>query len=101
MHDVPEIAAAVSLIGQEAFDNLIKLQKTIEKENNKTVKQYGEVTEVYEKYGSLSGYRMTIVTEKKGKITQVFKIGGRISKNDAKLLAETELERMKRKYKVA
>jgi len=99
MFDIPEIKSVVDIIGEDAFNNLAKAMD-ISKKEVRQKKEGGEVSEVYDKYGSLSGYRMTLFTEKKGKLTQVFRIGGRISRNDAKQLAEDELSRLKRKYKI-
>lgn len=83
------------------LDALFALRDKLRKTEAIKAKEGGEVTEVYDKYKSLSGYRMTIFTAKKGKITQVFRIEGRITKPAAELLAKNELERLKRKYKIS
>lgn len=83
------------------LDAMFALRDKLRKEEAIKAKEGGEVTEVFDKYKSLSGYRMTLFTAKKGKITQVFRIEGRITKNDAKMLAENELNRLKRKFRIS
>lgn len=81
------------------IDVLYKMYKDKQKAE-KAPSQTAGIVEVYDKYKSLTGYKVIVKTIKKGTITSIFKIGGRISKQDAYDLSEKEMERLKRKYRI-
>lgn len=102
MADVASLEIArqkiIEEFGEEA---LVKFEKTMKEMRVSTPKESATITEVFDKYNSFTGYRLTVKTVKKGTMTQIFKMGGRISKQDAFAMAENEKARLIRKYKIA
>lgn len=95
-----ELESLIEQIGEEQYKAMMTAHKSVVKTIKTEPKQSASIVEVKDKYGSLTGYRVTVNTIKKGKLTSIIKIGGRISKNDAQALAEEEKSRLIRKYKI-
>lgn len=87
------------VIDEAELKRLMEIQKSFAK-TEKPIQQSANIVEVFDKYKSLTGYKVVVKTIKKGVLTNIFKIGGRISRNDAYQLAIDEKERLIRKYKV-
>lgn len=101
MSDVASLEIArqkiIEEFGEAALEEFEKKMKEL---RVSTPKESATIIEVFDKYDSFTGYRLTVKTIKKGTLTQIFKMGGRISRNDALTMAENEKARLIRKYKI-